>query len=630
LNERLLPDFKRLLDLQNQLQTYRLRGNNLADRINLSLTEIDGLRANLSQKLSFRELPYIWLNTEGILTFEESWDFAFKKESNLLYYYIKNNLFLILFLIFIGLMFNFIVKRIVHSIKSNASGFAYKTNPVFLYPTLTLVYFLVNLSQFVFLHSPFVFQGLLWLISWSIAILFIIKKVAPFNRLNSILFFFLLYPIVFFENLLLVPYPRESLVILLLSVSIIVFGILYWILRGRFLPGKALTRLVLILFLFSELGASMGIIYGRYNLSKILLISGYIGVMGSVFLFTMREIWYYFLEITHETEDRYFRSTFLVGLRNVGEKSKLLLNVLLYIGIIIVFTRSYYVYSVILEELSFVLAKERFIGKYSFRWEEILTFVGVIFITVVISKIISLLFDDKWSSVNLKSKKGGLQNWALVVKLMVFIAGIFIAFAAAGVPMDNIAIIIGSLGLGIGFGLQGIVSNLISGIIIAFERPFEINDQVEWNNTFGRITEIGIRSSKIANADGSEIVVPNSDLLNQKLINWTHSNNLRRLEIEIGLSYKADLGQIKLVLGEVIGKMKVVRNYPEPQILMHVFSTHSVTCRLLLWVDINDMLTGKSEVISAIHKEFTEQGIEIPFPQLDLHMDAEATPTKTD
>jgi small conductance mechanosensitive channel len=85
-----------------------------------------------------------------------------------------------------------------------------------------------------------------------------------------------------------------------------------------------------------------------------------------------------------------------------------------------------------------------------------------------------------------------------------------------------------------------------------------------------------------------------------------------------------------LVLGEVIGKMKVVRNYPEPQILMHVFSTHSVTCRLLLWVDINDMLTGKSEVISAIHKEFTEQGIEIPFPQLDLHMDAEATPTKTD
>ena len=219
---------------------------------------------------------------------------------------------------------------------------------------------------------------------------------------------------------------------------------------------------------------------------------------------------------------------------------------------------------------------------------------------------------------------------SLVVKLMVFIAGIFIAFAAAGVPMDNIAIIIGSLGLGIGFGLQGIVSNLISGIIIAFERPFEINDQVEWNNTFGRITEIGIRSSKIANADGSEIVVPNSDLLNQKLINWTHSNNLRRLEIEIGLSYKADLGQIKLVLGEVIGKMKVVRNYPEPQILMHVFSTHSVTCRLLLWVDINDMLTGKSEVISAIHKEFTEQGIEIPFPQLDLHMDAEATPTKTD
>jgi small-conductance mechanosensitive channel len=405
--------------------------------------------------------------------------------------------------------------------------------------------------------------------------------------------------------------------------STIIFGVIYWFMRGRYLPAKALTRLVLFLFLFSEICASVGIIYGRYNFSKIFLISGYIGVMGSIFLFTMRDIWAYFLEITHETEDRYFKSTFLVGLRNAGEKSKLFLNTLLYTGIVIVFTRSYYIYSLILNELSITLSKQRFVGKYSFRWEEILTFVGVIVITIIISKIISLLFDDKWFNSNFSSKKGGLQNWALVVKLIVFIIGIFIAFAAAGVPMDNITIIIGSLGLGIGFGLQGIVSNLISGIIIAFERPFEVNDQVEWNNTFGRITEIGIRSSKIANSDGSEIVVPNNDLINQKLINWTHSNNLRRIEIEIGLSYKADLNQIKMVLKEIVGTMKVVKNYPEPQILMHVFSTNSVTCRLLLWVDINDMLIGKSEVISAIHKEFAVQGIEIPFPQLDLHLDSE-------
>jgi small-conductance mechanosensitive channel len=175
----------------------------------------------------------------------------------------------------------------------------------------------------------------------------------------------------------------------------------------------------------------------------------------------MRDIWAYFLEITHETEDRYFKSTFLVGLRNAGEKSKLFLNTLLYTGIVIVFTRSYYIYSLILNELSITLSKQRFVGKYSFRWEEILTFVGVIVITIIISKIISLLFDDKWFNSNFSSKKGGLQNWALVVKLIVFIIGIFIAFAAAGVPMDNITIIIGSLGLGIGFGLQGIVSNLI-------------------------------------------------------------------------------------------------------------------------------------------------------------------------
>lgn len=621
MNQKLLPNFTRLLSLQGQLQRLRVDGAVVSEKINLSLAKIDMLRKDLFRTISMREFPNILVNYEGTKSFTETTRMAFIKEGKLLLYYLKMFWASLLSMLLIGFILNNIIKRMVNSIKLSGSEYAFINNPVFVYPGLSLLFFMTMVAQFIYFHSPFVFQGCLWLIDWFIVVWFIYKKLKPFDKYATLNYFLFLYPLVFFENFILIPFSSEGLAILILSLVIIFSIIYYWVKEGRNLPFNFIRTLLFAMVLFVEMMAILAILYGRYNLAKLCFVSSYFGVQGALFLYYTKELWYCFLQIPNGKKDMFVRSRFLSNLKNASESSQGFTNGLIYIGIFILYIRNSYFFSVLMDHVLIELEKERFVGKYAFSWYAIFTFLGVIVFTILISRIVTLLFDNKWEAQQGISKKGGIKNWSLIIKLIVFIVGFFLAFASAGVPMDHITIVIGSLGLGIGFGLQGVISNLFSGLIIAFERPFEINDQVEWNNMLGRIDEIGLRSSKIVNIDGSEIVVPNSDLIGQKLLNWTHSNNLKRMEVFVGLSYKSDLTLVKQTIEEVIHANTFIRKFPEPQVLMHVFGQNGIDCRLLFWVDIDDQLIGKSELILAIHKVFAEKGIEIPYPQLDLHLD---------
>jgi small-conductance mechanosensitive channel len=185
--------------------------------------------------------------------------------------------------------------------------------------------------------------------------------------------------------------------------------------------------------------------------------------------------------------------------------------------------------------------------------------------------------------------------------------------------MDKITIIIGALGVGIGFGLQTIVNNLVSGIILAFEKPIEIGDQIEVGGRLGKVKEIGIRSSKLATFEGAEVIIPNGDLLSQHVVNWTLSHNHRRVEIIVGVSYGSQLAQAKEVLEKILLENENVDKSPAPAVLVHQFNSSSIDFRLLFWTDIELWINSKSEIILAIDKAFKEQGIEIPFAQMVVH-----------
>ena len=196
-----------------------------------------------------------------------------------------------------------------------------------------------------------------------------------------------------------------------------------------------------------------------------------------------------------------------------------------------------------------------------------------------------------------------------------------LAIIASSIPVEKINIIIGALSVGIGFGLQTIVNNLVSGVILAFEKPVQIGDLIEVGGHTGTIKEMGIRASKIATYEGSEIIVPNGDLLSQHLVNWTLSNNNRRVELLIGVAYGSELKKVRQLLYSLVIQRDDVMKEHEPMVLIHNFSDNSVDFRVLFWVaDISKWLELKSMVMTDIYESFAEQGIEIPFPQRDVHL----------
>ncbi len=178
----------------------------------------------------------------------------------------------------------------------------------------------------------------------------------------------------------------------------------------------------------------------------------------------------------------------------------------------------------------------------------------------------------------------------------------------------------GALGLGIGFGLQTVVSNFISGLILVFERPIHVGDTVEVNNLLGTVNRIGVRSSSVTTFDGAEVVVPNNNLIANDLINWTLSDSIKRVEILIGTKYGSDPNQILKILMDAAMTSKDTLKSPAPQALFSEFGDSSLNFKLRFWVHYEVGLQAKSDISIAIYNMFAKHGIEIPFPQQDVYI----------
>ncbi len=180
--------------------------------------------------------------------------------------------------------------------------------------------------------------------------------------------------------------------------------------------------------------------------------------------------------------------------------------------------------------------------------------------------------------------------------------------------------ILGALSVGIGFGLQNVVNNYISGLILIYERPVQKGDIVEVNNLLGELVDIGIRRSNVRTFDGAEVIIPNSNLTSNDLINWTLSDKHKRLEIKVGVSYGSDPNLVLSILRKVAETNSMIVKIPAPLVLFDEFGSSSLNFRLLCWVLYDNGLSAKSNIGVEIFNAFAEKGIEIPFPQIDLHV----------
>ncbi len=221
----------------------------------------------------------------------------------------------------------------------------------------------------------------------------------------------------------------------------------------------------------------------------------------------------------------------------------------------------------------------------------------------------------------MKVEKGKSYAVSSLLHYFILTIGFTIAIAALGVNLTKLTVLTGALGVGIGFGLQSVVNNFVSGLILLFERPIHVGDVVEVGDLLGKVLRIGIRASIVHTRQGADIVVPNSQLVTEKVTNWTLSDQLRRIDLPVGVNYSAPPKEVIKILETVAQANPNILRKPAPQGLFMGFGDSSINFEVRAWTDqFDDWPRVRSELASAIYDAIYAAGMTFPFPQREVRV----------
>ncbi|OON70517.1 hypothetical protein B0919_00350 [Hymenobacter sp. CRA2] len=350
---------------------------------------------------------------------------------------------------------------------------------------------------------------------------------------------------------------------------------------------------------------------GRLSLAKVFSSSGILGLTQIISLSA-------FVRLLTEAFHLQMQRSRLAGgvavrfhFQKIGQGLRLVLSVLVCGLWLMNFLTNLNIFRPIYRFFDELLTAPHYIGSITFTWANILLFFLIIYVSILLQRYVGYFFGETDEEFNAdpEDRRG---SWLVAIRLVLLAVGFLLATMASGLPLDKITIVVGALGVGVGLGLQNIINNLVSGIILIFERPFQVGDYIEVTGKTGRVKDIGIRASKLISQSGSEIIVPNGDLLSGHVINWTLSNNHIRTELNLKLAPGTDLDTAKqLITDEILANPNTLQKVA-PEILLSSVTGQVYELKVLFWINnIRQEQVLKSEILAGISRRFTQAGIKL-------------------
>ncbi len=636
LSERIREVVKETEQLQVEFVRFRMQLVLLEDKISDLLSysdevigQVSQLQQHLRDSLFVSNEPYLWdanysisEATPVLPRLKKVWYENAKTVRN--FSHERSYFWPILIAVLIALLF-FLIRRAYRKLGLSESDPKYTTvkRILFDHPYSSLAALLLFTFILVFPTTPLVLIGLLGTLILICVLVFFPSLVGPQGKvivvMVLVLYIFNYGEIVawYFGDYARIYIFLEALTGLYLTYK---FG-----LKGFHRPSKKsapfiqnvwlLSVVLFVIFAFAQLSN----LFGFMNMAVLLLKTGVKLAAIVVIVFGAHAILRAVILASFEVGRRH-DFAIMKGKWDYYEKRSIrLIDILAFVFALKFILESMELYRPLMDWLSEFLFHNWEIGTFQLSIGGVFSLILVLLATFVIANLVNALV-DKGILVYTRLPKGVPEAILVTIRYFIVTLGVLMALGVAGIDMGKFGLLAGALGVGIGFGLQNIVNNFISGLILVYERPVNVGDTIEVENLMGTVKRVGIRSSNVRTYDGAEVVVPNGNLISNQLINWTLSDNKRRIELKVGTSYGSDPNLVLELLKKVAMDHDRVLKEPEPRALFEEFGDSSLNFRLLFWVPFEEGISTKSDIAIGVYNIFAENGIEIPFPQLDLHV----------
>lgn len=597
---------------------------NRINTISLDLEEttrkVSIMKESLKNSSGHINLPPIWdtKTSDYPLPFSKAVEVSYTKSKESIVYFFKHSITKILFLRLL-LVLLLLIPALLFIKKKMMTINAMQTNKYMQkYPIFASIIIVTAMVPIIFSHAPFAFLDFVFiLLTFLVSYIFITEN--PHISKVNFLIILVVFIVMKITNFLVSPTFQGRL---FFSASILILIPVYKIFRQ--ILEKRKEKRIRIITIFSILFAQMligwgMIIVGYYLQGRHFFLSSIDAFILALVLFVTVSSIVDYLKIIAQMTNKY-NNIIHIDIAVLDNTVRHVASFLATLFFIIAYLKNINLFDELFYAIETWANTSRFLGETTFTYTNIFLFFAYSAGSIYIANFVNKVFvsdDSKLSS----HKRSAIGSGKLLFRFIIITSGILAGILASGFPLTQFTILIGAFGVGIGFGLQTIFNNLVSGLIIALEKPLAIGDIIEVEGRRGKIKEIGIRSSNIRTSDGSEVLIPNGDLIANKVINWTLSDKQRRMEINIGVAYKSDPRLVIDLFKQVLINNNEVLADPAPCIFFVGLGESSLDFTIHFWVsDISESRRISSDVLLGIFEILKANHIEIPFPQRDIHI----------
>ncbi|HXR83971.1 MAG TPA: mechanosensitive ion channel domain-containing protein [Hanamia sp.] len=584
--------------------------NNLITTDELQL-QAQSLMQSTGSRAFSKESKYLWefpksLTNTGVSTEFKKTINAERQISGYYFSHTHNQLLLLLMcglLFFFWIFYNFkSLEKLGKSETIEPFKFHY-INPVPVFASLVVM---LNLAPLFDLDAPFIYIATIEFLL-MLTLTYSFWKRLPHHLFYLWIFFIVLFLLQSSSRYIGLPvYLNRWLLFILNSLSVLLGLYVLSVFQKDYQEHKFLILSACLYVLFNFLAVLCNV-FGRVTLMQILGSTGtyaFIQTAGLlVFIESVTEA--FLLQIQSSRMRKEYTGGF-----DYKEIGKGVSKIVIFFSVIIwliVFATNLNIYNTISSRISDVLNKARSIGSFTFTYGGVILFILIMWVANFLQRYIGYFFGNIGDDVTFDNK--GQRSKLMVVKLVLLVAGFLLAVAASGLAIDKITVILGALSVGIGLGLQNIVNNFVSGIILIFDRTLHIGDTVEIGDKKGRVKQISMRSSTLLTAEGAEVIIPNGNILSKEFVNWSLNDNDIRIDLTFTVS------KISKELRE--GILKIIKESPdvakkEPEILTNTVTSQSTQLKIYFWCDdVTKREIARSEVYTSVSKYLEEQGVNI-------------------